>query len=226
MSTASREVDREIEDLLPFYHNGRLGVAERARVEAALSGDAELRRRLELIAEEAVASIAANEALGAPSGLAFETLMAKIEAEPKTAAQVMGGLKRSIVERIGAALAALSPRTLAYATAAAVGVIALQGVMLSGLVNTGPRGVAYETASAPSVASGTYVLLSFAPDAKAGQMAEVLKGVGGTIVEGPRASGLYRVRLSDKALPKDEIARIIARLSAASGVVALVAPDK
>ena len=226
MSTASREVDREIEDLLPFYHNGRLAPADRARVEAALSGDAELRRRLELIAEEAVVAVEANEALGAPSPMAFETLMAKIEAEPKTAAQVLGGVKRGIVERIGAALAALSPRTLAYATAAAVGVIALQGVMLSGLINTGPRGVAYETASAPSAASGTYVLVSFAPDARAGQIAAVLQGVGASISEGPRASGLYRVRLSDKALPKDEIARIIAGLSAASGVVALVAPDK
>lgn len=226
MSTASREVDREIEDLLPFYQNGRLTPAEQTRVEAALSNDAELRRRLELIAEEAVASIATNEALGAPSPLAFEKLMAKIEAEPKTATQVLGGVKRGIVERIGAALAALSPRTLAYATAAAVGVIALQGVMLSGLVNIGPRGVAYETASAPSAAVGTFVLVSFAPDAKVGQIAAVLQGVGASISEGPRASGLYRVRLSDKALPKDEIARIIARLSAASGVVALVAPDK
>jgi hypothetical protein len=225
MSNATREVNREIEDLLPFYHNGRLPSAERVRVEAALAGDAELRRRLDIIAEEAVTAIAANEALGAPSPLAFEKLMAKIEAEPKTAAQIIGGVRRGIVERFGGFLAALSPRTLAYATAAAVGVIALQGVMLSGLVNTGPRGVAYETASAPAVASGTFVLVSFAPEAKASQIAEVLKSVSATIVEGPRASGLYRVRLSDKALPKEEIGRMISKLSAASGIVALVAAD-
>jgi anti-sigma factor RsiW len=225
MSTPMREVDREIEDLLPFYHNGRLTPAERARVDAALADDAELRRRLDLVAEEASASITANEALGAPSPLALEALMAKIEAEPKSAAQRLGAVKMGFVERIGGFLAALSPRTLAFATAAAVGVIALQGAMLSGLVNTGPRNVAYETASAPAEATGTFVLISFVPEAKAGQIADVLQKAGASIVEGPRASGLYRLRLSDKVLPIEEIGRIIARLQAARGVVALVAAD-
>ncbi len=70
------------------------------------------------------------------------------------------------------------------------------------------------------------MLVSFAPEAKAGAIADLLKSVNASIVEGPRASGLYRVRIGDKALPKAEAERIIARLQAARDVVALVAPDR
>ncbi|MGL5447162.1 MAG: hypothetical protein ACRDBL_07635 [Rhabdaerophilum sp.] len=227
MSNALNEADREIEDLLPFYHNGRIGAADKARVEAALRTNAELRRRLDLIAEEASVAIALNEQLRAPSSRALDALMAKIEAEPKRAAQRIDAARLGIMERFGAFLAMLSPRTLAYATAAAVAIIALQGVVLTGVMPGGGSGsTSYQTASAPAQSDGTFVLISFAPEAKAGAIADLLKSLGASIVEGPRASGLYRVRIGDKALPKDEAERILARLRAARDVVALVAPDR
>ncbi len=225
MSDILNEAGREIEDLLPFYHNGRLAAADRARVEAALEASAELRRRLELIAEEAEISIALNEAVSGPRRV-LRCLMAKIEAEPKHAAHRLDAVKLGFMERLGGLIGALSPRKLAYATAAMVAIIAAQGVVITGLAPDGPGAPQYQTASAPAVSEGSFVLVSFAPDAKAGAIAELLKSVNASIVEGPRASGLYRVRIGDKALPKAEAERIIARLQAARDVIALVAPDR
>lgn len=228
MSNALNDMEREIEDLLPFYHNGRIAVADRARVEAALQASPELRRRLDLIAEEADIAIAMNEAVRGPSPRAFEALMAKIEAEPKAVAHRVEQVRRGFMERLGGLIAALSPRKLAYASALAVAIIAAQGVVITGLVPGGPGAPQYQTASAPAVPAGdgTFVLVSFAPDAKASAIAELLKSVNASIVEGPRASGLYRVRIGDKTLPKAEAERILATLQAAGSVVAFVAPDR
>jgi hypothetical protein len=226
MSDILDDAGREIEDLLPFYHNGRLSAADRSRVDAALQGNAELRRRLELIAEEAEIAIAMNEAVSGPSPRAFDALMAKIEAEPKHAAHRLDAVKVSFMERLGGLIGALSPRKLAYATAAMVAIIAAQGVVITGLAPGGPGTPQYQTASAPAVSEGSFVLVSFAADAKAGAIADLLKSVNASIVEGPRASGLYRVRIGGTTLPKAEAERIIARLQAARDVVALVAPDR
>jgi hypothetical protein len=152
--------------------------------------------------------------------------MAKIEAEPKHAAHRLDAVKVSFMERLGGLIGALSPRKLAYAAALAMAVIAAQGVVITGLVPGGPGAPQYQTASAPAVSEGSFVLVSFAPEAKASAIAELLRSVNASITEGPRASGLYRVRIGDKALPQAEAERIIARLQAARDVVALVAPDR
>jgi hypothetical protein len=227
MINALNEADREIEDLLPFYHNGRISAADRVRVEAALGANAELRRRLDLIAEETEAAVMLNEAAGAPSPRALDALMARIEAEPKRIAQQVSAVRRGLMDRLGGLIAAFSPKTLAYAAAAAIAVIAAQGVVLTGVVpGAGPGSQSFQTASAPVASDGTFVLVSFAPEAKAGAIADLLKSVGASIVEGPRASGLYRVRIGDKTLPKLEAERIVARLQSTRDVVALVAPDQ
>jgi len=75
--TLSHEPPRdEIEDLLPWYANGRLGSRDHARVEAALAVDADLVRRLGLIREEMAASIEANEAIETPSTKLFDRVLA------------------------------------------------------------------------------------------------------------------------------------------------------
>lgn len=213
----SSETIHPLEDLLPFYANGRIGAADRTRIEAALKESPELARRLALIEEERAESIALNEALHAPSPRALDALMAKIEAEPKRAAHVAGAVRQGLMDRIGGMLATLSPRTLAYASAACVAIIALQGAVMTGSL-TGPNTApTYQTASASQ--AGSFALVAFAPEAKAADMASVLKSAGASIVEGPRASGLYRVRLSATALSKEDIAARLAALRAAKGVV-------
>ncbi len=137
MSKVLNEADREIEDLLPFYQNGRISAVDRLRVDAALQASPELRRRLELIAEEAEAAILLNETVSGPSPRALDALMAKIEAEPKQAAHRLDAARHGFMERLGAMIGALSPRKLAYATAAAVAIIAAQGVVITGVVRGG-----------------------------------------------------------------------------------------
>lgn len=74
--TLSTEPPRdEIEDMLPWYANGRLGSRDHARVEAALAVDDDLARRLGLIREEMAASIEANEAIVTPSTRIFDRVL-------------------------------------------------------------------------------------------------------------------------------------------------------
>ncbi|CAN1561315.1 hypothetical protein MCEMSEM23_02678 [Rhabdaerophilaceae bacterium] len=213
-----------LDDLLPFYATGKLAAHETRAIEAALLHDAELARKLESVREEMGEVILSNEAICAPSSRAFDALMAGIAAEPKRGAQALEAVKRGIFERLGALISALSPRTLGYATVAFGALIAVQAVVLTGAVNTGaPGGSSYRTAS--SVESGTFVLVAFAPEARADAVSRVLKAQNASIVEGPRASGLYRVRIGDRALPKEDIARIVSALQADASVISSVTAE-
>ena len=80
-SVASDPKRRELEELLPFYANGRIAAADRKRVEAALASDADLAARLEIIRDDMAETVLLNEHLGAPSPRALDKLMAGIEAE-------------------------------------------------------------------------------------------------------------------------------------------------
>lgn len=206
------------DDLLPFYATGKLAAKDRQAIEAALRTDADLSRRLEIVREEMGEVILSNEAVAAPSSRAFDALIAGIAAEPKRGAQAIAAVKRGFVERIGAMIAAFSPRTLGYATAGLAAIIAVQGVVLTGQLGRESGSAGYQTASA--VESGTFVLVAFAPDASADAIARVLKAQGASIAEGPRASGLYRVRIGDSALSKADVARILAALQAEKLVIA------
>ena len=62
----------EIENLLPWYAAGTLSRRDTARVEDALSNDAELARRFEMVREELGETIRVNESLGAPSARAMK----------------------------------------------------------------------------------------------------------------------------------------------------------
>ena len=45
-----------------------------------------------------------------------------------------------------------------------------------------------------------------------------------TIADGPRAGGLYRIKLADRSLSREEVAQTLARMQQESGVVRLAAP--
>jgi uncharacterized protein DUF6894 len=100
-----------------------------------------------------------------------------------------------------------SPRTLAWSLAA--GVIVLQAVALGVLMQQDPG--TYQTASAPS--QGAVVAIRFVRTAMVVDITRLMETYHGSIVDGPRAGGFYRVRLSDTALPKDDFAQLVARMS-------------
>ncbi len=213
----------ELEQLLPFYANGRISAADKRRVETALAADPELRLRLDIIRDDMAETILFNEQLGAPSPRALDRLMAGIEAEPKQA-PLLSRARSGFLGWFGQWLAAQPPRRLAYASAAALALIALQGVAITGLAVRGGGG-GFETASVPGMqSSDRYVLLSFAPEAKAGDIAAFFKRYDASVVDGPRANGFFKVRVGDAKLTPAQVDAIAARMKAEGGIVSFVAP--
>lgn len=220
--TAHEKGRGEIEDLLPWYANGRLSPADRGRVEAALAADGELARRLDLVREEMAETIALHEAIRPNSTAAFDRLMTAIAAEPQPArpfAAVKSGLVERIGERIADLLAGLAPRRLAFAAAAVVAVLAVQSAVVGGLLGT--RSGGYETASQGTVAvtaEGPTLLVAFAPEARIDEIGALLKRNGASLAEGPKANGFWRLSLAAGRDP----AAVVAALKAEGRLVTFV----
>jgi hypothetical protein len=214
----------ELEELLPFYANGRISAADKARVEKALATDLELAQRLEIIREDMAETILLNESLGGPSPRVLDRLMAGIDAEPHQQA-LLARARGGLLGWLGGWLAAQPPRRLAYASAAALVLIAIQGVALTSYVLRGGARGGFETASAPGAqASDRYVLLSFAPDARAGDIAGFFKRYDASVVDGPRANGFFKVRIGGASLTPAQVDAIAARMKAEAAIVSFVAP--
>jgi hypothetical protein len=210
MNTTEKEMQSEIEALLPWHAAGTLSRGEAKRVEDALKRDPELARRYALVRDELGETIHLNETLGAPSARAMETLFAKIDAEPARRVAPSFNLGQRITEFF----ASLTPRTLAFAGGAAVLAILLQAGFIAGVMvkETAPGG--YQTASAPTTAPGVgaFTLIRFAPQATADDINKFLEANKLSIVAGPATGGLYKVRVAVTGLPKEELATIVKKL--------------
>ena len=120
MNTKMKEMQEDIELLLPWHAAGTLSRRDAIRVEQALANDNELASRYELVREELGEAIRLNESLGAPSARAMEKLFAKIDAEPARKPKVSFNLSVWLTDFV----ASFQPRTLAYgATAAALAIV-------------------------------------------------------------------------------------------------------
>lgn len=200
----------DIEALLPWHAAGTLSRRDAQRVEDALKRDPELARRFDLVREELGETILLNESLGAPSARAMKDLFARIDAEPVRKPAV----SFSITTRVTEFFASLSPRTLAYAGGAAVLAILLQAGLIGGIMLKQSKTGGYETASAPSTdpGVGAFTLIRFAPQATSDDINRFLSGNKLSIVSGPMAGGLYKVRVGMAAMPKNDLAEIVKKL--------------
>jgi hypothetical protein len=228
MMTKQTQEPGDIEGLLPWHAAGTLSRREAARVEDALAQDADLQRQFAIIREELDETIRLNETLGAPSPRAFERLMAGIDAE--AAPSRRRGLSFSLGGWLSERMAAMSPRTLAWSAAAAAIALTLQAGLLVGLVLSERGGQAtFQTASytqEPAASQGTYALIAFAPQATAADITKFLEANKVTLVEGPRAGGLYKVRLAVTGLPKEQVAQALRALQEQKGVIRFAAPTE
>ena len=216
--TTDREPD-ELEALLPFHAAGTLNARDARRVEEALARDPALARQYAVIQDEYAETILLNESLGAPSVRAMQKLFAAIDAEPARKAPF------NPMMRIAGFFAGLSPRTLAYSAAAGAVALLLQAGVIGAVLVKDRAGSNYQTASAPAqTAAGTFVLLRFAPEASAADITALLERYGASIVSGPKA-GMFRVRFGDKALSKEDAARLLSRLQGEKIVGLAVAAD-
>lgn len=214
MNTAKDREPSDIELLLPWYAAGTLDEGEKQQVEAALAGDPELARRYEWVRAELAQETYVSEASGEPSDGDVKALFARIDALPARRPVASNIASINLGGRIGALLAALSPRTLAWSAMAAAFAIVLQAGLLGGLLVKANAPGGYETASAPTNATGegTYVLIRFQPQATAADVATFLQANKLSIVEGPSGGQLYRVRLASTKLAKADLTRIVKTL--------------
>jgi hypothetical protein len=215
----------DIEALLPWHAAGTLSRRDAERVEQALAQDAELARRFELVREEMAETIHLNETLGAPSTRVAQKLFAAIDAEGqskkgRTLSFQASGWLAGLFEQ-------LSPRTLAWSAAAAGLAIVLQAGLLAGLVLSERGGATYQTASfgePTAAAPGAFALVRFNPAATTADLTKFFDSHKASVVDGPRAGGVYRVRVAATSLSKDELAKVVARLAEDKNIVAFIAP--
>src|SRR6516164_3303219 len=124
--------------------------------------------------------------------------------------------------RISDFLSSLTPRTLAWsATAAAVAILVQAAVIASVVVKEQGSPSEPGLASAPSEVS--YAVVRFAPQATADDITKFLGAYKATVVEGPLRGQLYRIRLSETKLPKEEAGKIVRQMQSESNVVNFIA---
>ena len=210
MNTKNKEAHSEIEELLPWHAAGTLSRSDARRVEEALARDPELARRYALVRDEFGETIHLNETLGAPSAHAMEKLFAKIDAEPVR----RQAMSINLSARVAEFFASFSPRTLAFASGAAVLAILLQAGIIAGVMLKETKTAGYETASAPSTdpGVGAFTLIRFAPQASSDDITKFLEANKLSIAAGPMTGGLYKVRVAVTGLPKADLAAIVKKL--------------
>jgi len=228
----------DLEELLPWHAAGTLDSDEAAEVERALAADPELARRFALVREELTETILLNESLGAPSARAMETLFRAIDQDRKVARRVAS-------PPLGTRIAQFfSPRMLAWTASAAAVIVLMQAGVITRLVLQEHQGAAppvqavatatdmptYETASAPIVTRGlevdSYALVRFAPQASIADISTFLDAHDAAIVDGPKAGGVYRVRVAHGALSRQQLARAVKELEADKSIVSFAAPSE
>jgi anti-sigma factor RsiW len=216
----------DIEALLPWHAAGTLNSRDSDEVEKALADNPELARRLALAREEMTETILLNESLGAPSARVMQSLFKAIDKERKSVR--VPAASRGIVAWF---VDLFTPRVLAFSASAAAVIILLQaGVIAKMVLNEQGGGTTFETASAPStVAPGAYALVRFAPQAAMSDISQFLGSHGAAIVDGPKpsgANGMYRVRIADMPLARDELDRAVKQFRSASNLVTFAAPTE
>src|SRR5262245_25448102 len=217
MNARNKEPEHQgIEALLPWHAAGTLRPRDANRVEQALAGDRELARQTDLIREELVETIHLNETLRPPSARAMERLFAAIVAEEARAPRHRRWF--DLGSRIPELLWNLTPRTLAWsATAAAVAILVQAAVIAAVVVKEHGSPSEPGLASAPN--GGPYSVVRFAPQATANDITNFLRAHKATVVEGPLAGQLYRIRLSQAKLPKEEVNKIVRQMQSESKIV-------
>ncbi len=206
----------EFEALLPWFVSGKISAADKAKVDAYLAQHPEVRAHIALARDEADDIFAANAQIEAPRD-ALDKLKASLATSPSAR---LHSVKASLIDKLGLFLSELAPRQLAYAGISAALAIAVLGGSLGSLLSGG-QGAGYQTAAGPgaSAVKGTFALVTFQAAASAGNLSAFLSENKITIVDGPKAGGVFRVRLSDDVLSNNETGAALAKLKSRADLV-------
>lgn len=199
----------DVLEAIPWYPEG-LTAAQRGALEAHAAGCADCRRELSFVR----GAPAEAPALTADAERVWKHVLERIAAEDAQGAGSVVPLAPARRLR-----GALRPLALAASLALAVGLGALG--TLGVLRLAGGAEPVYRTATAgPEVsAAGPALDVVFRKDASAGEIEAKLRAIGGRVVAGPSALGVYRIALAAGA----DAAGAAAALRAESGGVATLA---
>jgi anti-sigma factor RsiW len=228
MTTLDKNDRAAIEELLPWHAAGTLSVEEAQRVEAMIESDPELAHRYALVREELAETVMLNESLGAPSARAQQRLFAAIDSESPSRRSVQQSLFGGISAGWKNFVASLTPRTLAWSSMAAALLILVQaGVITGGLMRHQPS-AGFETASATDDAGANRAeaLVRFAPQATAADIAAFLERNNVSIVAGPAAGGLFRLRLPVDAGDTVKAAQLLTTIQQGGPIIFAVPAGK
>ncbi len=200
----------DVELLLPWYAAGTLDARQARWVEETLARDPELARQLSVIRREYAETIALNESLGVPSGLALQRLLAAIDAEPERR-------WRPSPSRIFALFASVSPRALAWsASVSALALVLQAGVIAALLVRNQPAAnqTPFLSANAPLVRDlgGEGALVRFTPEARISDVTALL-GKYRASITATAEKGMFRLQFANHAVSMEELAKLVDQLS-------------
>ena len=221
MAVSKKMLDQEpseIEMLLPFHAAGTLNARDTRRVDEALASDPDLARQYAVIREEYAETIHLNESLGAPSARAMQKLFAAIDGEPVR----KPSLSTNISARISEFFTRLSPRTLAWSASLGAVLLLLQAGVI-GAVLMKNQTASFQTASLSlneqsgpitrdlGGAAPPRALVRFTPEARIADITALLDNYQASIVDGAKG-GMFRLQFGNRAMSKDEVAGLMARL--------------
>ncbi len=178
---------QDVEELLPWYVTGRVSREEARGIEAALKTMPDLADKLAQVQREREAVARAAEAVEPAPPETLQRLLQQVETTrqwrvPRIENQDGGGWLKG-------ALGRNAVWQVAFATAC-VAIVAL-GIRLYNPTAPGEYGVA----NSINQVQGATLLVTFQPAATAGDIASLLTGLNGTIVDGPKPGGTYVVQI-------------------------------
>jgi ribosomal protein S12 len=208
---------QDLEALLPWHAAGTLARHDSDRVARALANDRDLAVQYRLVREELNETIHLNEMLGVPSSRCMEKLFAAIEAE---GAKAPARRPFDLAGRVSQLLSSFAPRTLAWSASAAAIFIVAQAAVLTTVVVKEQGSAVPELASFRGVDSGL-VVIRFVPHATVGEITKFLDAHNAVLVDGPKKSALYSVRLPVDS--KVDLSKLVQRMQSESKIVEFIA---
>ncbi len=222
----------EIEMLLPWYVIGKLEEADRRRVEAYLARHPQMRERLELsAAEQSETAFLAAPLAEPPSAATVDLFMSEV-ARLKAKQQPAGAGAMSRVEALGAWIEdnlmalLLTPMQWQWGRAVAALLIFIQAIAIFALIVSRPAEDYYPAGGSQISEPGSYVLVRFADEAPMAELVQTMNALDMTIASGPKAGGLFTVRIGPKEMSEADRNRAIAALRGRTDLVTFVTASK
>jgi len=215
MTGPTPEERRDIEMLLPFYVNGSLDDAERARVDAAREADDGIDREIAFLEALRTGIRAAEGETANQTNSPGEFGLKRLErdrravAQPGQTAPLPGEtvpMRPGLIQR-----GAWRPMALAASLALVIGFGAANLIA--------PGGDTYQAAGDGAVSlAGPVIQISFVPTTSERAIRAVLRQNKLSIISGPSALGIYRVAI--RGGKRSDVKKIIANLTARRDVIA------